>query len=580
MVLVRRIAFVFSIKYYLRGLLSLFFVGALTACDGQGGESPGGFLLNDSLDVVQGDFDRCEFFGRYSDRVCDADCPLPDPDCDSGVIRNIDGQGPTMCVALRGNGDRIPAHFAGLARIYEQYGLLSGVAGGSSAAFTALLIESVQKNDAVRCSSCSERQKGERAALLMKSIRGYLDTVFASEEFLAAQSYASIIAATEAQGLDEGLEDGTLIAAEEFQTLLNSERFRSLINPEVFQLLRQSPDPGFHAQDIYRGIRSAASFDASDPNILVRPGLLNFNGLAEQIGRAADFYVETDFEQFASACSDRSVGNDWQTIVDLPIATGGTCGSLFFDPLGDYLQRRTPSSQLQQPVGEFMHTLVPTSVLDGEAVSLWRDAYTAYQQAQPIESVYNFSDVRFGYFGHQQDLQRILENRNNYTDEKTRRFTAYGNLTWGEVLKYSPAEPGLARAQMLPDGRVSAGGWNDLHPVQALKNMGCDKVVYLTRQGAESTFARGVSRLLGMQASDDAKLFDLSQPDSGFSQALETADGVWCTNWDQQQQLDFDAFFNDAYNAPFQTSDSALTANSYNNTRATLGVKGCTAGIH
>ena len=574
----RRLRMSFGTGSYLRNLIYLTFISlTVSACDGDSIESIEAAAIASD---IQGDFDRCEFFGGYSDRVCDADCPSPDPDCSSGDIRNSDGQGPTMCVALRGNGDRIPAHFAALARLYEQYGLLSGVAGGSSAALTALLIESVQKNSAVRCPHCTNTQKGERAALLMKSMRGYMDTVFASEEVLAAQSYASLLAAMEQQGLDEALDLGTITAAEEFQTLLNSERFRSFINPEVFQLLRQSPNPTFHAQDIYRGIRSAAAFDATDPNILVRPGLLNISGLAEQFGRAADFYVETDFEHFLSSCSDRSVGVDWQTIQGLPIASGGTCGSVFFEPLGTYLQRRTPSSQLQQPVGEFMHTLIPTSVLDGQAINVWKDAFAAYKQAQPIESVYDYSDVRFGYFGHQQDLQRVLENRNNYQDEKTRRLTAYGNVTWGEALKYSPAEPGLSRAQILPDGRISAGGWNDLHPVQVLKNLGCDKVVYVTRQGSESGFARGVSRLLGMQPSDDARLFDLSQANSGFSQALDNADGVLCSNWDQQQQLDFDAFFNDAYNAPLQTTDPDLVTNNYFNTRSNLGIKGCTAGAY
>ncbi len=576
MVVSRRLYTISLAKSYWRTLLYFAFMCLISACDGESVNTTELALS----DAMQGDFDRCEFFGRYSDRVCDADCPSPDPDCDSGDIRNIDGHGPTMCVALRGNGDRIPAHFAALARLYEHHGLLSGVAGGSSAALTALMIESIQKNSAVRCHACNEQQKGERAALLMKSIRGYMDTVFSSDEFLAAQSYASLLAAIEAQGLDVALENGALNASDDFQALLNSERFRSLINPEVFQLLRQSPDPAFHAEDIYHGIRSAVAFDATDPNILVRPGLLNFNGVAEQFGRAADFYVETEFEHFLSSCSDRSVGNDWQTIEDLPIASGGTCGSLFYEPLSGYLQRRTPSSQLQQAVGEFMHTLIPTSVLDGEAVNIWKDAFTAYNVAQPIQPVFEFSDVRFGYFGHQADLQRVLENRNDYRDEKTRRFTAYGNVTWQDALKYSPAEPGLSRALVLPDGRISAGGWSDLHPVQALKNMGCDKVVYLTRQGAESRFARGVSRLLGMRASDDAKLFDLSRADSGFSQALDIADGVMCTNWDQQEQLNFDAFFNDAYNAPFQTTDSLLTVNQYNNTSSYLGIKGCSAGAY
>lgn len=524
-------------------------------------------------------FDQCEFFGRYSDRVCDADCPLPDPDCDSGDIRNIDSEGPTMCVAIRGNGDRIPAHFAGMARIFEEHGLISGVAGGSSAALSLLLIESIQKNSAVRCGDCSAKQKGERAALLMKSLRGYMDKIATSDDFLAAQSYTKLLAAIEEQGIDQALAAGSPTAPAELQTLLNSERFRSLINPEIFQLLRQSPDPAFHSEDIVQSIKAAVAFSAGDPNILVRPGLLNFSGLAEQFGLAADFYIETDFHQFMSSCADQSVGKTWAQIQQISTGTE-SCGHLFNNPLSQYLQRRTPSSQLDRPVGEFMHTLIPTSVLEGQSVSIWNDAFAAYKQAQPITPEYNFSDIRFGYFGHSDDLQTVLENRNGYTDEKTRRFRAYGNVSWREALKYSPAEPGLSRALALPDGRISAGGWSDLHPVLALKNLGCDKVIYLTRQGNESRFARGVSSLLGLQPADDAALYDLSQPASGFSKSLEEADGVWCTDWDQQQQLNLDAFFDDAYNAPFQTTDPDLLASQYFNNRSSLGIRGCSVGAY
>jgi len=545
----------------------------LLACDSS---SQSNQILLEDLNTAG--FDQCEFLGQYNDQVCDLDCPLPDPDCDSGDIRNIDGHGPTMCVALRGNGDRIPAHFAAMARLFETQGLISGMAGGSSAALSALLIESVQKNDAVRCDRCTPQQMGERAALLMKSLFGYIETLSQSEDFIAAQTYFALLTEIDESGLDDGLNAASEQAAVELQTLLESDRFRSLVNPEVFQLLRQSPDPAYHAADLYQGIKAAADFRPNDQSILVRPGLLNFNGLAEQFGRAADFYVETEFNQFLNECSDNAVGRSWPEIVNLP-STGGTCGNLFYNPLGSYLQRTTPSTQLNRPVGEFMHTIITTSVLEGETVSLWRDARNAYLQAQPIEQDYNFADVRFGYFGSDTDLQTILQNKNNYNDEKTRRFRAYGDVTWREALSYSPAEPGLSRALELPDGRVSAGGWNDLHPVLALKNMGCDEVIYVTRNGTESEYARGLSRLLGAQAADEDDLFNLTQSNSGFSRSLQEADGVWCTDWDNQERLNFAAFYEDAYNAPFETTDPALSSIQYPKTSSFLGLQGCSAGV-
>jgi hypothetical protein len=363
----------------------------LSACDGSGQSSSTQLL--DAITPTGGD--QCEFLGRYNDQVCDLNCALPDPDCDSGDIRNIDGSGPTMCVALRGNGDRIPAHFAAMARIFETQGLISGMAGGSSAAFTALLIEGVQKNTAVRCDRCTPEQMGERAALLMKSLFGYMDTLSQTEDFLAAQTYVALLNEIEQSGMQPGLSQGTEEAAAQLRALLERDRFRALVNPEVFQLLRQSPNEAFHAADLYQGIKAAAEFVPTDQNVLVRPGLLNFDGLAEQFGRASDFYVETDFERFLDACADFAVGKTWPEIVNQPTAQG-SCGALFNAPLQQYLQRKTPSSQLDRPVGEFMHTIIATSVLEGEAVSLWRDANTAYKQAQPIEQPYDFSDVRFG----------------------------------------------------------------------------------------------------------------------------------------------------------------------------------------
>ena len=110
--------------------------------------------------------------------------------------------------------------------------------------------------------------------------------------------------------------------------------------------------------------------------------------------------------------------------------------------------------------------------------------------------------------------------------------------------------------------------------------MGCDKVIYLTRRGDESRFAVGVSSLLGMEDQDYAALYDLASSNSGFSRSLEEADGVMCTAWDEQPRLDLDAFFDDAYNAPFQTTDQELFLNFHPDSIAHLGIKGCSAGVH
>jgi hypothetical protein len=157
---------------------------------------------------------------------------------------------------------------------------------------------------------------------------------------------------------------------------------------------------------------------------------------------------------------------------------------------------------------------------------------------------------------------------------------ALGSGPWRTALSMSPAEPGLASALPIAPGLVSAGGWPDLHPVQALRNIGCERVVYVTRRGEDSAFGRGVAKLLGATPRDDAALYDLDDPKSGFSVALSQADGVWCTDWDHVEGAE--ALGHDGYTAPLLLSGDALVTDSdaahpYENARpaAGSGLRGC-----
>jgi hypothetical protein len=124
---------------------------------------------------------------------------------------------------------------------------------------------------------------------------------------------------------------------------------------------------------------------------------------------------------------------------------------------------------------------------------------------------------------------------------------------------------------------VSAGGWSDLQPVLVLKNLGCDRVVYATRRGGDSTFMVGVARMLGMSSQAQAALLDLATPTSSFALSVSQEDGVWCTNWDAPPQLDIAAMVRDGYDAPLQTNDEVLA--SYANASDYLGIAGCTPGV-
>ncbi len=63
-----------------------------------------------------------------------------------------------------------------------------------------------------------------------------------------------------------------------------------------------------------------------------------------------------------------------------------------------------------------------------------------------------------------------------------------------------------------------------------LKDMGCDKVIYVQRQGAESQFAVEIAKQLGMSNEQAEQLYDLKK-DFSFKRSFDNVDATWCTNW-------------------------------------------------
>jgi hypothetical protein len=118
-----------------------------------------------------------------------------------------------------------------------------------------------------------------------------------------------------------------------------------------------------------------------------------------------------------------------------------------------------------------------------------------------------------------------------------------------------------------------------LHPVLALRNLGCDQVVYVTRTGDESGFATGVAELLGMDADENTELYDLDA-DSAYNLSLIESDATWCTNWNAQSGTDLFGISEDAYNAPMESTSEHFTeaGNSYPNLSEATELRGCTPG--
>ncbi len=469
------------------------------------------------------------------------------------------------CAALRGNGQLMLAHFGALARITETYGVLDGMAGGSSGSITTFLYESILMNPAVNnCHGkpCSKEERARRAALLLKAAPEVIEVMKKSPEALAVKELMKLKAEISARGIGALLEQGnTQAATQALTTLSRSREFGSAWNPEVTRLLQQG-----RAQEVYDQIMKFGEFKADDPAIFFRPGFINFKSAPYIFGKVADFYAgrgpvnQTAMASFLDSCAKpESVGKDWWEL-------GEPCQKKFSKQYTDFRRKYDTAPQFNHrsddKIGGSLPALVSTSVLEGQtAANNFRETREQYLNSRTLNPrvEYNpgWDKIKFGYWGKPSDLSQVQEKMSQSNDAKAKKFLSLGEGKWADALKTSPAEPGIASGQEIDSTHISFGGWSDLHPVQALKAMGCTRVIYVTRKGPESSFAVGVARLLGMTQADEDKLFTLKASGEPSSQmkAIKMADAIWCTDWNNSVATDTKATFQEAYKAPLVTQN-------------------------
>lgn len=562
---------------------ALFFFAACTSSLGESSDT-------EAIDLAARSSDVCQREGRYSNGRCDADCPLPDPDCTTDTLADVSGGSAPLCLAYRGNGPRIPAHFGATARVIETYGLPSASAGGSSGSISAFLLESVHVGPAARCSGCSQEQRALRAALAFKTMPTFIAIVGERDEVLAAQTLARIAQRVQADGVPSLLSRDGAAGVAALQRILTSPDVRDLVNPEVLELLRASPDPAFHARDLVGALRGGLSFEASDPSVFVRPGLVDFGAFADRVGIVADFYAgygpidRTAADRFFADCSAGSRGQTWAQIASRSV-DGQRCDARFRDLVGRYLAARrgresTFAHRVDERVGAHLPTLVTTAVLEGPATATWRSARADYLAARPVRWDVRFEDVGIGYFGRPRDLGFAIGDPSGFRDEKTRRARALGHATWRQALGTSPAEPGLSRGVELAEGRISVGGWSDLQPTLVLRNMGCERIVFVTRRGGAGGFTEGMARLLGASQRDLDALFGLESAPSSYFLSVRESDAVSCSDWDAPPTTDVDAIVATGWNAPFEATDPFFAgARRIPTWTDRTGLAGCTLGV-
>jgi hypothetical protein len=497
-----------------------------------------------------------------------------------------------LCTGIRGNGNRIFAHFGSLARIVEHYGPIRCAAGGSSGSITTFLIESVGRNPVVdRCGRrrCSPAQLAARHALLYRSMAGLTEVGIGAD----VRTIVALVQRIQDEGIVALLDTDPVAAVAAFTNVLAD--FGEIINPEVFELLAQSPDPAYHVRDLIAGLQDAVAFRVRDSMVFVRVGVINFDVLVELFGRIGDFYAgygpfdRAGVAAWLDACATPSRGLTWVEAATLTTPDGSTCGATFAALYRAYetAHRATPPvpSRLHDRIGDRSPMLAVTGVLTGDAIAQWRAAREQYFAARPVSFTPDFDDVRFGYFGRDRDLARVRRglDRHHLRDAVTEKFVALGQQTWREILGSSPAEPGFEAAVALSAGVLSVGGWADPLRVQVLDALGARHVVAVNRRGGEQLggFTPEVSRQLGANDDELARLYSLTDPRSSFLAALRTADAVWCTDWDAPDGFDPAALFADGYSAPMLTRDRFFLRgrDRYPGASPDVQIAGCTPGL-
>lgn len=469
---------------------------------------------------------------------------------------------PNYCAGIRGNGELAPAHWASMAKIIENKGFPKTVSGGSSAAISLFLLDSVSRNKNL---NDSESVKRTEQALLVKTLVPHIEYLLAKDAKVPViMRLVGNITGIAKGGFISGLKKAVQVArdVDDFFEVLG--KYGPLLNPELVKGLKSNFS--FYKKEIAESISVFGAFDARDDlKIFYRSGLVDFKFLAVIFGRIGDFYagngdrsVNKKMSEFLNHCAPLSKDKLWEELA----TQNPECKKLLHKSLADYygpkrvrtnrqvsdsivrpttkLVRKFPNKMIFEAVGSGLDALPTTAIIHGEGAKKYKRLLKKYisNKGKNLEdfSLNFYSDLSYGYWGRQSSLEKIANNRDS-ADIKSSKFLAMPKGTWFEVLATSPAEPGLANIQRVPDssklkrrrilnkryfsklwgfiptlsavtwfnekspsrgivpfreGIYSAGGWSDLHPTLVLKARGCDDIVYVTRQGGESVFGQQI----------------------------------------------------------------------------------------
>jgi hypothetical protein len=510
-----------------------------------------------------------------------------------------------LCVALRGNGDFITTHFGALARIVEHYGLIDGLAGGSSSTVTMFLYESILKNPTI--TSLDGEKKKFAVALLLKSLLGYLESMAERPDALAITLFQDLQKELNSSNLFTNPDQPWTESKRTLYKILSKQRYLSLVNPEVIDALSGQSLLGFKNEIVMiRELREAAKslggFTATDDRIFFRPNLVSFKAFANIIGLIGDFYAGYSesanpyLDTFIRACATNEIqpSKSWAEVSNSQ-TNNLKCGEAFESALNAYQKdlgsfTELVSKRSNEVLGGSTPSIVMTGLIKGSVgIKQYNEAMKRYLNGETPKLSLDFErDIRFGHWLSPDLKGPVTQGISTRRDAKAQLFESISSSsTWADALAVSPAEPSLSPAIKLSDDVISVGGWADLHPVQILYSAGCKKVIYVTRRGQESKFvvspepvgnrpALGVAELLGATEKVRQDLYTLSNSMSSYSDAIRKSSAVWCSDWTNIKSGQFKEMMNEAYHAAMLSSDSWILEHpsGYSNI-ASSHIEGC-----
>lgn len=528
------------------------------------------------------------------------------------------------CIALRGNGELIPAHWGALAHTIETFGTPSAMAGGSSASISTFLVDNIFKNPILQ-SNKDSKSKAIQAAFLIKSIEGYFYARLNQPEW---KSFVQVVKGTTnketslLKKLDSLLENLSFTRILQVRSVLiqikESKVFYGPAIEKLFNQLRKIRS--FSDWELFKeyskqariSISLIGKFDANhDANLLIRDGVINFSAMSEVYSGIASFYslykasplIQKRFSNYLQMCSLNSVGHTWQEITKKNPFCQTALELLTVEYFKEATYPKMLTDIIEMPMGRGLDVIVTAGFVRGDSIEILQNAKVEFEKtfSESAGDVrLNESDIYFGYAGTQSRLdhiQRVFEQKDLEISQidKSQRFLPMGHTTWRQALAFSANEPGLGAFTSYnhhAEAMLSIGGWSDLHPTLILKASGCEKVVYLTRLGGDTFFGQGLAKRVFNfdnipwddldtsepnfsknlvlnnngrpedQTSLWSLMYNLANPKSSYAYSLAQADAVVCTDWNAfDVTKQYQELITEAYHAPIYNPGRLSTYN-------------------